>query len=123
MPVFRSIDSVDHEVHGSTFSSYAAPSRGSRELCAWRLRVPADLPGVAHRPTREEVLLVLDGDLRVTLDGVSSVLRPGDVVVVPADAEFQVGSGAAGATAWITTSPGLEAVMADGTRMAPPWAN
>jgi hypothetical protein len=46
-------------------------------------------------------------------------------VIQPADAvDHKVhGSGAAGATAWITTTPGLEAVMPDGTRLAPPWAN
>lgn len=122
MAIFRSIDSVDHQAHGSTFSSYAAPSRGSAQLCAWRLTVPADQQGVAHRPTREEILLVLDGALQVTLDGASSELGPGDVAVVPAGSEFRVDSGPAGAAAWVTTTSGLEAVLADGTRLAPPWA-
>jgi quercetin dioxygenase-like cupin family protein len=61
-------------VHGSTFSSFVAPSRGSAQLCAWQLNVPAGLRGVAHRPTREEVLLLLDGELTVTLDGIAAVL-------------------------------------------------
>jgi hypothetical protein len=26
-----------------------------------------------------------------------------------------------GATAWVTTSPGFEAVMGDGSRITPPW--
>ncbi len=123
MPVFRSADAVDHEVHGSTFSSYVAPARGSAQLCAWRLTLPADLHGVAHRPSREEVLLVLGGGLRITLDGEQADLAPGDVALVPAGSELRVDSGPDGATAWVTTTPGLEAVLGDGTRMAPPWAN
>ncbi len=123
MPIIRSADATVHQVHGSTFSSFVAPSRGSAQLCAWQLKVPAGMRGAAHRPTREEVLLLLEGELTVTLDGIATVLAAGDVVVVPADSELRVDGGTAGATAWVTTTPGLEAVMADGSRIAPPWAN
>jgi quercetin dioxygenase-like cupin family protein len=123
VPVIRSADTTVHQVHGSTFSSFVAPSRGSAQLCAWQLKVPAGLRGAAHRPTREEVLLLLEGELTVTLDGIATVLAAGDVVLVPAHSELRVDGGTAGATAWVTTTPGLEAVMADGSRIAPPWAN
>ena len=82
MPVIGSTEATTFETHGSRFSSYVAPSRGSSELCAWRLDVPADLDGVAHRPNREEILLVLDGELRITLDGVHTELHRGDVALV-----------------------------------------
>jgi mannose-6-phosphate isomerase-like protein (cupin superfamily) len=123
MPVIRANDAVEHHVHGGTFSSFVAPSRGSAQLCAWRLIVPGDVQGVAHRPTREEVLLILDGAMSVTLDGETSDLSPGDVAVVPAGSEVCVDTGPTGATAWVTTTGGLEAVMPDGSRFAPPWAN
>jgi quercetin dioxygenase-like cupin family protein len=122
MPVIGSTEATTFETHGSRFSSYVAPSRGSSELCAWRLDVPADLDGVAHRPNREEVLLVLDGELQITLDGVHAELHRGDVALVPANSELRVDGGPLGATAWVTTTPGLEAVMTDGSRIAPPWA-
>ncbi len=122
MPVFRSPEATTFELHGSRFVSYATPSRGSRQLCAWRLEVPADLQGVAHRPTREEIILVLDGELRVTLDDARSELHRGDVALVAADSELRVDSGPAGATAWVTTTPGIEAVTGDGSRITPPWA-
>lgn len=122
MPVIRAAEAAPYETHGSQFLAYVAPSRGSDQLCAWRLKVPADLPGVAHRPTREEVLFVLDGELRVTLDGVRSDLRRGDVALVLANSELRVDAGPDGATAWVTTTPGLEAVIADGSRISPPWA-
>ena len=43
--------------------------------------------------------------------------------LVPAGSELRVDGGTSDATAWVTTTPGLEAVMADGSRIAPPWAN
>lgn len=122
MPVFRQDDARVFETHGSRFASYVAPSRGSEQLCGWQLSVPAGLRGVAHRPSREEVILVLSGQLNVTLDGQGAALSAGDVVLVPADSELRVDAGPDGATAWITTTPGLEAVTADGERITPPWA-
>jgi quercetin dioxygenase-like cupin family protein len=122
VPFFRSADATPFETHGSRFSAYVAPSRGSSQLCAWRLDVPAKLQGVAHRPSHEEVLLVLDGALHVTVDGDAFDAGVGDVVVVPANSELRVDGGDLGASAWVTTTPGLEAVTADGTRIVPPWA-
>ncbi len=122
MPVIPAAAAAAYETHGSRFLSYVAPSRGSSELCAWQLTIPANLQGVPHRPTREEVLLVLAGKLHVTLDGTTTALHSGDVVLVPAETELRVDAGPDGATAWVTTTPGLEAVTADGTRITPLWA-
>jgi quercetin dioxygenase-like cupin family protein len=69
------------------------------------------------------VLLLLDGELTITLDGTATDLAAGDVVLVPAGSQLRVDGGTADATAWVTTTPGLEAVMLDGSRITPPWAN
>jgi len=122
MPVVHPADAVLFETHGSRFHSYASPSRGTSQLSAWRLDVPAGLRGVTHRPSREEILLILDGELHVTLDDECFVVNPGDVVVVPPSSELLIDGGRTDATAWVTTTPGLEAVTADGTRIVPPWA-
>lgn len=122
MPVIPASAAVVHQVHGSSFHSYVTSAQGATQLRSWRLEVPADSVGVAHRPTCEEVLLVLAGRLLITLDGVESTLGEGDVLLVPADAELQAGSGPDGAAVWVTTTTGMEAVLADGSRLAPPWA-
>ena len=122
MPIVREPDAVPHRLHGATFHSFAAPATGSHELCAWRLEVAPGTAGAAHRVSREEVLLLLTGDLTVTLDGVTTPLAPGDVVVVPAGSQLRVDNTSGGpATAWVTTSVGLEATMADGSTISPPW--
>jgi len=122
VPVLRPAEAVLFETHGSRFLSYFSPGRGSQQMCAWQLSVPPGLQGVAHRPTREEVLLVLEGSLQLTLDGVTTWLHPRDAALVPADSELRVDASRDGGTAWVTTTPGLEAVTADGTRISPPWA-
>jgi mannose-6-phosphate isomerase-like protein (cupin superfamily) len=122
MPFFRAGDAAMFETHGSRFASYAATARGSKQLCAWRLDVPAGLKGVAHRPSHEEVMLILEGTLNITLDGETFDAGVGDVVIIPANGEFRVDGGGQASSAWVTTTPGLEAITADGTRMVPPWA-
>jgi quercetin dioxygenase-like cupin family protein len=122
MPVIRSTASTDHRLHGSVFQSYVAPSMGSVELCAWRLNIPSHQKGVAHRPTREEVVLVLGGEVTITIDGLVEVVHAGDVILVPANAEVKIDAGPSDVHAWVTTTPGIEAIMADGVRISPPWA-
>jgi mannose-6-phosphate isomerase-like protein (cupin superfamily) len=126
MPVIHAADAVAHDMHGSRFTSYAAPARGSTELCAWRLDVPAGSQGTAHAVSREEILFVLSGTLLVTLDsgpdevGVPS--RAGDAILVPPGSSVRIDNpGGEPASAWVTTSVGLEAVLPDGSRLSPPW--
>ncbi|ORM38026.1 cupin domain-containing protein [Williamsia sp. 1135] len=122
MPIIRPHEAQQFAAHGSTFASYVSPRRGAKELCAWKLTVPAGQMGIAHRPSNEEVLLVLDGSLSVSLDGVVEEARAGAVIVVPAGSEVKVDGGATDSSAWVTTTPGLQATTVDGAVLSPPWA-
>ena len=123
MPVVHAADAVIHDTHGSRFTSYAAPSRGSRELAAWRVDVPPGSPGVPHTVTREEVLYMLSGTLLVSIgDAPTTQSKPGDAIVVPPGAIFKIENpGDEPASAWVTTSAGLEATLPDGSTFSPPW--
>lgn len=123
MPVVHAADAVIHDTHGSRFTSYAAPSLGSQELAAWRIDVPPGSPGVPHTVTREEVLYVLSGSLLVSLgDAPATRSQPGDAIVVPPGALFKIENpDDEPASAWVTTSAGLEATLPDGSTFSPPW--
>src|SRR6187200_2889189 len=122
MPVVKSEHAVAHTLNDTRFDSYVAPSRGSTELCAWRVEIPPGTAGLPHTVSREEVLLILSGAVRVHLDDAEVDASVGDVVHVPAGAAFAVDNpSAVPATAWVCTTVGLEAVLADGTRLRPPW--
>lgn len=110
------------EAHGVRFRSYARPSLGSGQLCAWRVEVPPGSQGVPHRPSREEVLYCLSGELAITIDGRAHALRPGDAAHVPAGSEIKLDGGPEGGAALTATLAGIEAVMPDGTALRPPWA-
>ena len=122
MPVIHADQSAVHQMHGTSFTAYASPARGSRELCAWHIEIPGHTEGVRHRVSREEVLYVLSGTIRASLDGQTEDAAAGDVIVVPAGAQFGVDNpGGEPATAWVTTSVGLLGVLPDGSWITPPW--
>jgi quercetin dioxygenase-like cupin family protein len=122
MPIIRPHDAELFTAHGSTFASYVSQTRGARELCAWRLTVPAGQTGVAHRPSNEEVLLVLEGSLSVSLNGLVEEAGVGAVIVIPSNSEVKIDGGETDSAAWVTTTSGLQATTADGAVLSPPWA-
>lgn len=122
MPVIHARDAVVHQMHGSSFTSYATPERGSKELCGWRIEIPGRTEGVPHQVSREEVLYVLGGTMRVILNDQTCEAAPGDVIVVPAGSRFCVDNPTdEPATAWVTTSVGFAGIMPDGSWIRPPW--
>jgi quercetin dioxygenase-like cupin family protein len=124
MPVVRPSEAVVHEMHGARFVSYATPRTGSKELCAWRGEIPPGTKAPAHTVSREEILHLLDGELLVTLDGRTTRVTAGDTLIINPGATLAVENPADRmAVTWVTTSVGLEAELADGTRIAPPWAH
>ena len=124
MPVVRESEAVVHEMHGARFVSYATPLSGSKELCAWRGEIPPGTRAPAHTVNREEILHLLDGELLVTLDGRATRVTAGDTLIINPGATLTVENPTAEtAVTWVTTSLGLEAELADGTRIVPPWAN
>ncbi|MER7575506.1 cupin domain-containing protein [Streptomyces sp. NPDC126514] len=124
MPVIRSTDAVTHEIHGARFVSYATPRTGSKELCAWRGEIPPGTKAPAHTVNREEILHVLIGNLRITLDATTTDITAGDTLIINPGATLAVENPTdQTALTWVTTSIGLTADLADGTRLTPPWAN
>ncbi|MGY4927783.1 cupin domain-containing protein [Streptomyces sp. 900105755] len=124
MPVVRSAEATTHEIHGARFVSYATPRTGSMELCAWRGEIPAGTRAPAHTVNREEILHLLVGELLVTVDDRTDRVRAGDTVIVNPGATLAVENPTDHtALTWVTTSVGLEAELADGSRIVPPWAN
>ncbi len=124
MPVIRSSEAVTHEIHGARFVSYATPLTGSKELCAWRGEIPAGTKAPAHTVNREEIFHLLDGELLITLDDDTHRIAAGDTVIINPGATLSVENPTdRTAVSWVTTSIGLQATLADGTVITPPWAN
>jgi mannose-6-phosphate isomerase-like protein (cupin superfamily) len=122
VPVIHADQAAVHTMHGASFTAYASPERGSRELCAWHIEIPGHTTGVRHHVSREEVLYVLSGTVHASVDGRDEQATVGDVILVPAGARFGVDNlGDGPATAWVTTSVGFRGVLPDGSWITPQW--
>jgi mannose-6-phosphate isomerase-like protein (cupin superfamily) len=121
MSIIRADQAPTFELPGLRFTAYAAPSRGSAELCTWKITVSPDQEPVSHILDRDETFLVLEGRLRVTPDGED--LGPGDVAVVPAGETIAVvNPGSVPARAYVAIGAGFTATPHDGQTIRPPWA-
>jgi quercetin dioxygenase-like cupin family protein len=83
VPVIHADQAAVHTMHGTSFTAYASPGRGSRELCAWHFQIPAHTTGVRHHVSREEVLYVLSGTIQASVDGRAEQATAGDMILVP----------------------------------------
>lgn len=123
MHVITASEAPRFDLPGVEFTGYAAPSRGSAELCAWQITVaPALVSDMPHTLDRDEIFLVTSGRLRFTEDG--PVLGAGDCAVVPAGEQVLLANpGTEPATAYVAIRAGFTAKAADGTAIGtPPWA-
>jgi mannose-6-phosphate isomerase-like protein (cupin superfamily) len=108
---------------GLTVTGLAAPSRGSRQLCAWRLRLAPGTPGTAHTVDREEVFLALAGCAEATLDGERLEVRAGDALIVPPGRPFSLANPGPEPFEAVAVAPaGVQAQVAGGEPFAPPWS-
>lgn len=123
MHLIRACDAPVFDLPGITFTALAAPSRGSGQVCAWLLTVDAGLESPeAHTLDRDELFLVVEGEVRLAPGG--PVAGPGDVVVVPAGEPIQLENpGTVPARVHVAITAGFTATTADGAAIGtPPWA-
>ena len=123
MSVIRAAEAPTFEVPGVVFTAQASPSRGSNDVCTWRITVePGLVSEQSHTLDRDEIFMVTAGAIRVTPDG--ELLGPGDAAVVPAGQPIAVANpGQTPAQAYVAIGAGFTAKMADGTVIGtPPWA-
>jgi len=108
---------------GVEFTGYASPSRGSREICTWRITVAAGLHSPEpHTIDRDEIFMVASGAVRLSPDG--AIVGAGDAAVVPAGTPIQlINPLDEPAEVYVVIRADFAATAADGTAIdTPPWA-
>jgi len=121
MPVVLAQDAPVFETGGATITGLTSPSRGARDVAAWRVRFAPGIPSPTHTLTREETFLVLAGRVTARFAGHDETAGPGDALIVPADAAFSLVAADGPADAICLMPVGGQAVTTDGA-FTPPWA-
>jgi quercetin dioxygenase-like cupin family protein len=121
MPVITAPSDWTHQLPDVRFRSLATPSRGTRENSVWRVSFAAGSKSVPHSLTREEIFVVLSGQLCVQMEDSVQVADEGDAILVPAGVEFSA-STQHGAELLCCFPVGGQARLTTGELITPPWA-
>lgn len=108
---------------GNFAGGVATPSRGATEVSVIRQQQTPGATNPPHLHDREEVMVVLAGTVRVTMEKEDAELSVGDALVVPADTLHQVQSTGDAEAEWLLAAPaGVRFRFADGREASPAWA-
>ena len=122
MPIIKSSSSPQFNLEGLCVTGLAAPSRGAKETCVWKLALAPHTPGAPHSLDREEIFVVLSGRATATVGTETTELSPGDALIVPAHTAFSLANPHAESFEAIAVLPvGGLAAMPNGPSFAPPW--
>lgn len=126
MALVRATEAPRFDLPGIHFFGLLAPSRGSTELCTWRLEVEpgAGTNGETHQLDHEEVFVMLAGSLTITIDGQAFNLLAGDALAVPPRSQLSVANPTSEpAQSLVCIRAGFRAMTASGEEIGtPPWA-
>jgi mannose-6-phosphate isomerase-like protein (cupin superfamily) len=124
MPIVRAANAPAFTLEGFHFIGLTAPSRGASELCTWRLKIDPQARSEAHWLDHEEVFILLDGAITISIAGEDNELHAGDAISVPARSLLQLTNPyEIAAHALVCLPAGARGTMADGRQVGtPPWA-
>ena len=123
MPVLNAPSGPTHELPGTAFTSLATPTLGSTETSVWKVSIAAGTDPTPHSLTRGEVFLVLEGTAGVRIGESVQHASAGDVIIVPADTQFELSNAGDNTLEAICCMPvGGQARFGDGAAFTPPWA-
>jgi quercetin dioxygenase-like cupin family protein len=92
-------------------------------VSVWRTTLQPGAAGPVHTIDREQVLVVLGGELTATIDGRVFRAAIGDAVVLPASAVRQLRNDGTDELVTLTAAlPGSLARMGDGAAVTVPWS-
>ncbi|GIG70764.1 cupin domain-containing protein [Phytomonospora endophytica] len=115
-------DAPSHQIGPTVGRNLATPSRGAKDVSVWTLTLQPG-PGLPHKLTSEETFVLISGELTAETGGEKFLMSPGDAFIAQADTLFSISN--TGDTPAVVTAcalPGVQAILADGTLLPPPWA-
>jgi len=111
------------ETPNAVMTTLASPTLGGAERPIWLVEMAPGAVGPEHVFDVEQVWTLLSGAATFVLGGESSLLSPGDTVVLPADVARQVRADPTDGMSAIVTAPaGARASRVGETEsQVPPW--
>jgi quercetin dioxygenase-like cupin family protein len=121
MPTVEASAAPTFELDNAVITGLASPSRGARDTAVWRVRFEADKPSPPHALTREEVFVVLEGELTACYADREETAVAGGALIVRSGEEFSlVSKGGTSQAVCALPVGGMARIGSDS--FTPPWA-
>ncbi|QEC47895.1 cupin domain-containing protein [Baekduia soli] len=112
-----------HETPNAVMHTYASRALTGTELAVWSVEMEAGATGPVHVVDGEQVIVVIDGELELTLRGETRTLRAGASAVLPAGDQRQLVNRAdSPAVTLVSSRSGVRASTAQQDGVPLPWA-
>jgi quercetin dioxygenase-like cupin family protein len=110
---------------GIEHSTLARRGSGLEALSVWKQTIAPGLGTPPHRHTCEEVVVVLEGEGELALDGELQAFGPGSILVLPANVDHRImntGRTPLTIVATFSASP-VATMLPDGAALELPWVS
>lgn len=109
--------------NGNAALALATASRGTAEVSVIRQRQKPSGFNPPHTHDREEVLVLLEGRLDVTMNDATHTLSAGDAIIIPAHTPHHLRNAGPTNAEWLLVAPaGYRFFHASGEEASPAWA-
>ena len=106
----------------ATMCTYASPSGpASATIAIWRTEMGPEGAGPVHTVSEDQVIVLTEGSLSVTIGEQQHQLGPTDAIVLPAGVARQVTAGPQGAIGIVASLPGATARVGEADPVPVPW--
>ncbi len=123
MKVHAADSLITFETPNASVTPLATKRLGAEQVSVIRQRMESGRRNPLHAHMAEEVMVMLDGTVEVTVDGTAWQLAAGDILIVPGGAPHSIENASGRDAEWLIVSPsGMQFLMPDGQAMTPPWA-
>lgn len=124
MSILRSVNLNEIETPGGNrTTALATPSRGATEVSVIRQQQQPGGMNPAHRHDREEIMIMLSGEVALIFDDEPRGLVGGDVAIIPAAVTHRIENHGLEAAEWLLIAPaGIRFFHASGEETFPEWS-
>ena len=112
-----------HDTPNAVMYTYASRELTNSELAVWRFEMEPGAAGPLHAVDVEQVVVLLEGELKLEVNGTTTDLLPDSSKVLPANTQRQLTNTSSGPTVAIVCShSGARASTAERAGVTIPWA-
>jgi quercetin dioxygenase-like cupin family protein len=123
MKVNRQTEAQSFSTPNAVVTPLATARTGSEQVSVIRQRMENGHSNPNHTQTTEEVMVMLEGSVSVSVAGEESRLTQGDTLIVPANTVHSISNISGDPAEWLIISPaGMQFHGPDGNPMSPDWA-